>query len=74
LQRILGVARDELRNVQDKQTPEAYKSQCPIDPTITAGMGTSYVVQSIGNHRPSIEGTGWQDEVTWEGLDEKDNT
>jgi len=74
LQRILGVARDELYDVQDKQMPEANKSPRPIDPAITAGAGTSYVVQSIGNHRPSTEGTGWEYEVTWEDWDEKDNT
>jgi hypothetical protein len=37
LQRILGVAKDELRNAQDKQTAEANKSGHPIDPAITAG-------------------------------------
>jgi len=37
LQRILGIARDELRDAQDKQTAEANKLQHPIDPTITAG-------------------------------------
>jgi hypothetical protein len=37
LQRILGVARDELRDTQDKQTAEANKSRCPINPAITAG-------------------------------------
>ena len=37
LQLILGVARDELRDAQDKQTAEANKSRRPIDPTITAG-------------------------------------
>jgi hypothetical protein len=37
-------------------------------------VGTSYVVQSIANHHPSSEGTGWEYEVIWEGWDEKDNT
>jgi len=37
LQRIFGVARDELRDAQDKQTAEANKSRRPIDPAITAG-------------------------------------
>jgi hypothetical protein len=36
LQRILGVARAELRDAQDKQTAEANTSQRPTDPTITA--------------------------------------
>jgi hypothetical protein len=35
LQRILGVARDELRDAQDLQTAEANNSQRPIDPAIT---------------------------------------
>jgi len=37
LQSIFVVTRDELREVQDKQTAEANKSWCPIDPDITAG-------------------------------------
>jgi hypothetical protein len=36
LQRILGVAWDELRHAQDEQTAEANKSRCPIEPAITA--------------------------------------
>jgi len=35
-QRILGVARDELRDAQNTQTAEANKSRRPIDPAITA--------------------------------------
>jgi len=37
LKRILGVARDELRDAQDKQTGEANKSRRAIDAAITAG-------------------------------------
>ena len=37
LQRILGVARDELHDAQDSQMAEAIKSPHPIDPAITAG-------------------------------------
>ena len=37
LQRILGVARDELHDAQHKQTAEANKLQRQIDPAITAG-------------------------------------
>jgi len=37
LQRILGVAGDELHDAQDKQTAQANKSRRPIDPAITAG-------------------------------------
>jgi transposase InsO family protein len=37
LQRILGVARDQLHDAQDEQTAEANKSRRPIDPAITAG-------------------------------------
>jgi hypothetical protein len=33
----VGVARDELRDAQDKQMAEANKSQRPIDPAIPAG-------------------------------------
>jgi hypothetical protein len=36
LQRILGVARDELRDAQDNQMAEANKSRRPIDLAITA--------------------------------------
>jgi len=35
LQPNWGVARNELRNAQDKQTAEANKSRRPIDPAIT---------------------------------------
>jgi len=38
LQSILGVARDELQDAQDKQMAEAIKSRHPIDPAITAGV------------------------------------
>jgi len=38
LQRILAVARDELRDAQDKQTAEAKKTRRPIDPAITASV------------------------------------
>jgi hypothetical protein len=37
LQRILGLARDELRDAQDIQMAEANKSRHPIDPAINAG-------------------------------------
>jgi len=37
LQQILSVARDELRDAQEKKTMEANKSQRLIDPAITAG-------------------------------------
>jgi hypothetical protein len=43
-------------------------------PVLTSPASTSYVVQSIANHSPSSEGTGWEYEVNWEGWDEKDNT
>jgi hypothetical protein len=46
----------------------------PPLPVWTSRAGTSYVVQSIANHRPSSEGNGWEYEVQWEGWDEKDNT
>ena len=47
----------------------------PPPPSVqTSRAGTSYVVQSITNRRPSSEGTGWEYEVKWEGWDEKDNT
>jgi len=36
--------------------------------------GTCDVIQSITNHRPTSEETGWEYEVKWEGWDEKDNT
>jgi len=36
LQHILAVARDELRDAQDKQMVEANRSRHPIDPAITA--------------------------------------
>jgi len=36
LQHILAVARDELRDAQDKQMAEANRSRHPIDPAITA--------------------------------------
>ena len=158
MQRIFGVARDELRDAQDKQAAQANESQCQIDPAITAGAkvfldtedlpityanvnptqhklvhpyigpyeilrirgnavevdlpndmtihdtgnvsrlkvdrtddsmiawrrppppvwtshaDTSYIVESIANHRPSSNGTSWKYEVKWEGWDQKDNT
>jgi len=37
LQRILGVARDELHDAQDKQTAEVNMSRHPIDPAMTTG-------------------------------------
>jgi len=37
LQRLLGIARDVLRKVQDRQTAEANQSRRPIDPAITTG-------------------------------------
>jgi len=43
-------------------------------PVQTSHPGTRYVVQSISNHCPSSEGTGWESEVTWEGWEEKNNT
>jgi len=38
LQRILGVARNELRDGEGNQTAEANQSRCPIDPAITASV------------------------------------
>jgi hypothetical protein len=46
----------------------------PPPPVRTSRAGTSYVVESIVNHRPNSDGTGWEYEVKWEGWDEKDNT
>jgi len=46
----------------------------PPPPVRTSRAGTSYVVQSIANHHPSSEGTGWEYEVKWDGWDEMDNT
>jgi len=40
----------------------------------TRPAGTSYVIQSIANHRQSSEGTGWEYEVKWDGWDETHNT
>jgi len=40
----------------------------------TSRAGTSHVVESIAKHRPSSDRTSWDDEVKWEGWDEKDNT
>jgi putative transposase len=46
----------------------------PPPPVRTSRAGTSYVVESIANHRSRSDGTGWEYEVKWEGWDEKDNT
>jgi hypothetical protein len=47
----------------------------PLPPLVrTSCVGTSYVVESILNHQPSSDGTGWAYEVKWEGWDEKNNT
>jgi len=40
----------------------------------TSRAGTSHVVESIAKHRPSSDGTSWDDEVKWKGWDENDNT
>ena len=46
----------------------------PPPPVRTSRAGTSHVVESIAKHLPSSDGTSWEDEVKWEGWDEKDNT
>jgi len=46
----------------------------PPLPVWTSPVGTSYVVQSIANHHPSSEGTGWEYQVKWKGWDEMNNT
>jgi hypothetical protein len=57
LQRILGVARDELRDAQDKLMAEANKSRRPIDPAITTGakvfLDTKYLPITYANVNPT---------------------
>jgi hypothetical protein len=46
----------------------------PPPPIRTCLAGTSYIIESIAEHRPSSDGTSWEYEVKWEGWDENDNT
>ena len=46
----------------------------PPLPVQTSHAGTSYIVESLAQHRPSTDGTRWEYKVKWEGWDEKDNT
>jgi len=52
LQHTLGVARDELRDAQDKQTAEVNKSRHPIDPAITASAKVFLDTKDLTNHIP----------------------
>jgi len=58
LQRILGVARDELRYAQDKETAEANKSRCPIDPAITTGANLCLDTKDLPISYANVNPTG----------------
>jgi hypothetical protein len=64
-----------LRRLNDDRTDDSRIAwQLPPPPIRTSHASTSYVVESIANHRPSSDGTRWEYKVKWEGWDEKDNT
>jgi hypothetical protein len=52
----VNVSRLEVHPIADSRNAW----QAPPPPVRTCPAGTSYVVQSIANHRPSSEGTGWE--------------
>ena len=48
---------------------------CPLPPPVcTRHVGTSYVVQSVTENRPSSEGTVLEYDVKWEGWEQNDTT